>query len=148
MNAIESQIRNLAADFVERLLDAVRESPLSELASSLPGRAVRTNGLRPGRAGRIERRTNGRTASMSRTAARRRVSGGRRTAEEVAELRSKVVAIVRGMPSGIAIGEIARRLGVNPGDITRPIALAVGSGTLVRKGEKRLARYYAGRRAA
>jgi hypothetical protein len=137
MNAIEAQIRSIADDFVERLLGALRDNPLSELASALPPRA---NGA--------PARKNGHATAGSPTAARRRVSGGRRTTEQVVRLRAKVVSVVKSTPSGIAIGEIARRLGVTPGDVTRPLALAVKSGQLVRKGEKRLARYYPTRRAA
>lgn len=138
MNTIEAQVRALAAEFVERLLVALRDNPLSELAAALPARGGRKSVFRASRTNK----------PLSATAARRRVSGGRRSPEQVVELRAKVVSLVKSTPSGIAIGEIARRLGVNPGDITRPIALAVKSGLLVRKGDRRLARYFAARRAA
>jgi hypothetical protein len=70
---------------------------------------------------------------------------GRRPSDEIQALQAKVVDFVNGTSGGVAISDIASKLGVDKGDLPRPLALAVAAGAIKKTGEKRLTRYFPGK---
>jgi len=137
MYALEAEIRALAERFISDLVTLIQHQPFAESADALA--EATTPMSSPASTRRVK------AASLAKREAAPR---SRRSTEEVLELRDRIIALVKEAPEGLAVREMAARLGVSAKEITRPLALATQSGALVRQGEKRLARYFAAQKAA
>lgn len=137
MYAIEAQIRAIADRFIADLIALIQHQPFAESADALAETtSAKPSSLSPARS---------KAARLPKKEEKRR---SRRSTDEVLALRDRIIALVKETPGGMAVREMAARLGVPAQDLTRPLTLATQSGALVRQGEKRLARYYPAQKAA
>lgn len=144
MNPIEARIRELTEDFIQSVITLISESPFAEVAETLAGLEGHIEAAASMKTGIRARqpRAQVQAKAKAKAPAKRRSEGSRRSSEEVELLREQVVNLVREAPEGMSMGDLARRLGLSPADLTRPVALAVASGAVVRQGERRLSRYF------
>src|SRR5690606_27337846 len=137
MYALEAEIRAIAQRFVSDLLSLIQRHSFADSAAALANAAPRSAVSHPLKTAVVKGRAKG--AGTTQKNARRT----RRSSEEVLALRDRIIEMVTEAPEqGLAVSEIAARLGISVQDAVRPLALAVQSGALVRQGEKRLARYF------
>ena len=68
----------------------------------------------------------------------------RRSAGDISKLTEKIVSLVAGNATGLRAEQIRAELGVPKAAIAKPIADALASGRLTKKGEKRATTYFAG----
>lgn len=129
---IEQTIQELASQFVHGVLQAISSASLQELAALAEEGGPAPTRARKGK-GRVTREGGGKRASERRV---------RRSSEDVNELAERVVDFVRQSGGDQAVSDIARGLGLETADITRPITLALRAGQLRKEGEKRLTRYF------
>jgi hypothetical protein len=143
---LQSRLRNVTESFVAQVLDAVRTASLSELyegiGATAPARPALVARPRAAAAPVAAAAVAVRPAGGRRLVTRRSGASARRSSDEVTKLREKVVGVIQGSTGGIAISEVARKLGLTPGDITRPLALALRANSIKKTGEKRMTRYF------
>lgn len=151
MANIEATIQRIAQNFVQEVVKALVGSSIEEfaqLAHKGGGRKAAPAAPKVARRGRAPKAekvekvsARGRKASSKRN---------RRSSEEIDAIKDKVVDCVRDSAKdhadGISVSEIAKVIRENIEDITRPIHQAVASGQIKKKGEKRLTRYFPGKK--
>ena len=133
MPSVDQQVEDRIQAFVAELSELVRRQALQAVAEVLGGGGARSNGARtrPARTGRQKAPA----------------FGVRRTPEQLATAEKKLTAYVAAHP-GLRIEEINAAIGTTTRELRRPLTKLVRSGVLRRKGVKRAARYFPGRKAA
>ena len=125
MPNLQSSLRSLADHFVSGVLGALRTASLADLTALTGGRILLANGKTGGKAGGKKRGSG------------RRV---RRSSESVIELAGRSVAFIKSSGGNVAVSDIAKGLGVDKDDISRPLAVALQQHLIRKTGEKRLTR--------
>lgn len=151
MANVEATIQRIAKNFVQDIVKALVGSSISEFAQIANKGGSRrapapVKAARPGRPPKVDK-----TEKAEKSGARGKKSGGkrnRRSSLEIDGIKENVINFVRdnGNPEGVSVSEIAKAIRENIGDITRPIHQAVASGHIKKKGEKRLTRYFPGKK--
>src|SRR5690349_573934 len=132
---LHSRLRSITESFVSQVLDAVRTASLSELYEGLGAVTSARPSAAPAApvaASRARAAAPAQVPSGRRLVTRRSGANARRSSDEVTKLREKVISVVQGSSGGIAISDVARKIGLTPGDITRPLALALKAGLIKR----------------
>lgn len=137
MSDFQNEVNHVVQGFVAQITELARRSAIGTLESAFGG----------GRAGRAN------SASVSPTLVERPAPGrprggrgGKRTAEDLEALSSKLVAFVKSNP-GLRIEEINKELGTTTKDLALPIRKLVADSVLTAKGQRRSTKYFPGRRA-
>jgi hypothetical protein len=132
MSNLRSQLERIAEQFVSAIIAAMRNAPLSELAAQLG----RTSGpaAAPRRAVAVAA-----AGSVGKPAGRHRRK--RASAAQVQKQKDTALATAKSLKPGFAKSDVMRKSGSKV-DLGRALSLLVADGKLVRKGDRRLARYW------
>jgi hypothetical protein len=131
-STLRATIVQLASDFAEGVLEAVRNVSLEDLLAEAagPSRPVAT---RP-RAAQPEpgpKRKRGRRLA-------------RRSPADLARVVERVVALLAQHPKGLRSEELQAKLGLAAREMPRPLGDALATHRIIRRGEKRATTYFAG----
>jgi hypothetical protein len=130
MPDLRSSIQSLAQTFAAGVLAAIRSSSLEDILGETSG-AKRGPGRPPGKRG------PGRPPGSS----SKRLA--RRSAKDIANVTSSIVALVKKHPKGLRAEQIRAELKIAKKEWMRPLGLALGSKRLTKKGQKRATVYSA-----
>lgn len=140
MANLRTDLEHLASSFVSSVLAAMQGAPLSELAdesAQLPAPATATPRGR-GRARSV------RAAVPPVVAARPKVPSDRRhraSADEVAQQKELALSTAKQLKPGFSKGDVMSRSGSDL-DLGRALSLLVADGKLIKKGDRRMTRYW------
>jgi hypothetical protein len=132
MPDLRSSIQSLAQAFAAGVLDAIRSSSLEDILAETTGETKRGPGRPRGNGG------GGRPPSTS----WKRLA--RRSAGDLAAVTESIVALVKKHPKGLRAEQIRAELGIEKREWVRPLALALDSKKLKKKGAKRSTTYFSG----
>lgn len=129
MTTLRAQLDDLATQFANGVLAAIRGASIEDLLAEsgsrrLASRAVSTGAARPAARGR-----GGRLA--------------RRSAEDIEGVIERIVGVVKQSPKGLRAEQIRTKLGMMAKEMPRPLKEAVASGRLSKSGQKRATTYTA-----
>ncbi len=122
MTDLDRAIRQRVEDFVQDMTELVRQAALESVSAALgtpgPGSTQRPRGAKRPAAGFVSKR------------------GGKRTAGELEQQGSALVAMIRQTP-GIRADQLAKALGVMTRDLALPIKKLLADKAVTKKGQKR-----------
>jgi len=130
---LRSQLESIASQFVSSLLAAMAGAQLADLADESAGQ-VSTGGSRRGRTARGDAPSA--VAPLSRPKGRRK----RASREEVEQQKQLALSTAKGLKPGFSKSDVMKKSGARV-DLGRALSLLVADGKLLRKGERRMARY-------
>lgn len=130
MSKLRNTISNLANRFAAELVEAMRTMSLDELIAEVGG-GRRSGAARPVRIGAARRGKGGRLA--------------RRSAEELATVTDAIVSLLEKHPDGLRAEQIRAALGLDAKELPKPLADALASRRITKKGQKRATTYFARR---
>jgi len=130
MPDLRATIESLAEQFAAGVLEAIRGASLDDIVA-----ATAREGGREGR----RRRESGPGRPASPPPSKRRP---RPSAQHVAALAEGIVALVKQHPKGLRAEQIRAELGIAKNQWMRPLALALESKKLTKKGEKWSTTYF------
>jgi len=131
MNAIRSQLEQIANQFVLSLLAAMKSAPLSELADG----SARKSGVPAA----SRRRGGPPKAPATPSSANRRRK--RASAKEVQQLKDIAYTAAKALAKDFSKGDLMKKSGSKV-DLGRALTLLVAEGKLQKKGDRRLTRYF------
>jgi hypothetical protein len=130
ISTLHATIQNLASQFAQGVLDAIRSASLDDILTETGG------GGRRARA----------SVAVSPSAAAVRRRGDRlprRSASDIAETVDAIVALLASKPQGLRAEKIRAELGLEAKELPRPISEALRSHRITKKGQKRATTYFA-----
>jgi hypothetical protein len=130
-SSLRHTIEQLTHSFTTAVLAAIRAASLDEL--------LEETGRGAGREGR---------AALARSAAKGVTKGGRlmrRSAEELAELVDRIVALLAEHPEGLRAEQIREELGLESKELPRPLSDGLAERRITKSGQKRATTYFAGK---
>ena len=139
MPTLSATIQTLTAAFADGVVQAIRACSLEDISSDTKGAPRRGPGRPPGRrnarptptsANEVARRGPGRRPGASRE---------RRSSAELAKMSNMIVAYIKSHP-GLTTEKIKAALGIARKHWPRPLAMALASSRITKKGEKRATR--------
>jgi hypothetical protein len=130
MSTLQTQLNQLAQNFADAVLDAVRSSPLQDLLGD--GRTARNDRSAP--------QANGSPGPKARRSSGRRP---RRSAEDIAKALDQVVALVQKHGDGLRAEQIRDELGLQAKEMPRILKEGFTTKKLKSKGQKRATTYFA-----
>jgi hypothetical protein len=135
MSTLHQTINSLAAEFAQSVLRAVRNASLDELVS----------GTQAGGGGGRRRGRPAASAGGGGHAAPKRRSGRlhRRSQGELEAVVHKIVALLKANKKGLRAEEIRAKLHLDRREIPRPLAEALKTKAISKKGKKRATTYFA-----
>jgi hypothetical protein len=133
--SLRAQLNDLAANFADAIVNAIRGSSLEELLAQAGGAGAPRRG--PGR----PRGTAAGTESKPR--GRRAGRLPRRSAEEIAAELEKIVVLVKKSKAGLRAEEIRASLKMQPKEMPRILKEGLATKVLKSKGQKRATTYTA-----
>ena len=122
-NSLRSALHSLASSFTEGVLAAVRAASIEALQAESGGRPLRgrANGAKTSKPGRL----------------------ARRSAEDIAKVLDRVVALVKKSRTGLRAEEIKKGLGLDVREVPRILKAGLKMKKLTAKGQKRATVYSA-----
>jgi hypothetical protein len=130
-NALEDQLAVLTREFVGKLVEALRNASLADVAAlSSDGRA------RPEREARAVKPAREANSSPARPP-----RAGRQTAVRRAELGERVTQALGSATKPVGVRALASELGVDPGILAAPLRELRAAGKIRKHGEKRATTY-------
>jgi hypothetical protein len=136
MSDLHSQIQEAVDQFVSSIYSAVRAASLSQLVEEAGAPREGVPARRgPGRPPKIDGAVRG-PARAGRAGRRKRASS-----EEVQHLKDMVLSAARQLKPGFSKGDVMKRSRSRT-DLGRALALVVADGKLIKKGDRRLTRYW------
>ena len=134
-NSLQSTIHQLASSFAEEVLNSIRGLSLEEILAA-SGRG--------GRKGAAVGRVAAAASSKAKPAAKRR-SGRleRRSPEDIEKAAHSIQALLQKNKAGLRSEQIQSALGLDKKELPRPLAFALESKLIVKKGQKRATTYFA-----
>jgi hypothetical protein len=131
--SLRSQLNELAANFADAIVNAIRGSSLEELLAQTGGGGAPRRG--PGRPRGI--------AATTEIKPRGRKSGRlpRRSSEEIAAELEKIVGLVKKSKAGLRAEEIRAALKMQPKEMPRILKEGLATKVLKSKGQKRATTY-------
>jgi len=138
MGTLRSELERIASSFVSSVLDAMRTASLSDLADQ----AGDSRGA-GAPSGRGRGRPRGPRAAAAPTG-RRGVAGRRRrraSPDEVARQKDTALAASKALKPGFSKGDVMSKSGSKI-DLGRALSLLVAEGKLIKKGDRRMTRYW------
>lgn len=138
MGTLRSQLEQIASNFVAEVLEAMRGSSLHELAeqsgqTSSRGASVASRGRRRATPAAVES-----SSADRKSAARRR---RRATPDEVARQKDLALVAAKALKPGFSKGDVMQKANVKF-DLGRALSLLVSEGKLIKKGDRRMTRYW------
>src|SRR5580658_7452070 len=132
--SLRSQLNELAANFADAIVNAIRGSSLEELLAQSGGSPQRRGPGRPrGTAAAAESKPRGRRAGRL----------PRRSTEEIAAELEKIVGLVKKSKAGLRAEEIRAALKMQPKEMPRILKEGLATKVLKSKGQKRATTYSA-----
>jgi hypothetical protein len=132
MTTLNATINELASNLAHDLLRALRGASLEQIvAETAAGHARRG----PGRPPKANAQTSVRTKNSG-----KRV---RRSADDLAKTVGKIAAALKGHKSGLRSEQLQKVLHLPKREITGPIALALKSKKITKRGQRRATTYFA-----
>lgn len=129
-NALEDQLAVLTREFVGKLVEALRNASLADVAAlSSDSRARPEREARPGRSVRDDTASSAGPRAARQTAARR------------AEIGERVTQALGSVGKPIGVRALASELGVDPGALAVPLRELRAAGKIRKHGEKRATTY-------
>jgi hypothetical protein len=139
---LRGTIVQLASDFAEGVLEALRNVSLEDLLAEAAAPGARS---RPASA-------RARTAEPTKVSKPAKPGRGRRLARrspaDIAHVVDRVVALLAQHPKGLRSEEIQAKLGLAAKEMPRPLADALAAHRITRQGQKRATTYLAGKPGA
>ncbi|WP_394838330.1 hypothetical protein LVJ94_15625 [Pendulispora rubella] len=154
MSNLRNTISDLANDFAQGVLGAIRRASLEEILDE-PGRGGGRRGRLPELAvsdgaeasddGRAVRRGPGRPAGSGGGGGVRGRGGRlrRRSMDDLAELSDRIVELLESHPEGLRAEQIREALNVQAKELPRPLNDALSARRIGKKGQKRATTYFA-----
>ena len=142
MSNLRSELQSIANQFVSSILSAMQSAPLSELSEHV-GRGASAPSAAP-RGRRLPGRPPKAVAVVRTTQAAKPAAGGRRrraSPEEVQKQKDVALSAAKALKPGFSKGDVIRKAG-SKADLGRALSLLVAEGKLVKKGDRRLTRYW------
>ena len=134
MSSLRNAISQLASKFAAGVLDAIRNASIEDLL-----REVQPNGAAPQPVARAAVET-----LAAPTPGRRRGRLVRRSADNIAQVVERMVALLGAHPKGLRSEQLRDKLGLRANEIPRPIAQDLAERKISKVGEKRATTYFAG----
>jgi hypothetical protein len=138
---IDTAIRTQIDQFLTSISQLVRQAAVEAVKDALGATDGRV--AAPARRGPGRPRKAGGASPVASGPKSRAGKRGRRSATDVEQVASQVLAYVQGNP-GQRLEEIGRGLGVDTGGLKRPIQQLLATGRLRTEGQKRGTKYFAG----
>jgi hypothetical protein len=132
MHGLEAQLTRLTQEFVHKLVEAMRNASLAEVAALRPPSNGYHQEAAPPR--------RGRKAAPAPRAGR----GGRQTAEKRAELAERVVSALKEANQPVGVRTLSSELGVASDLLAAPIRELRAAGRIKKHGDKRATTYSLG----
>lgn len=133
MTTLRATLNQLAMEFAQSVIQAIRTASLDDLLEEAGGA-----GRRRGGAG---------TSSVQRGGASNgnKKSGrlGRRSADQIAGVVDRIVSLLERHPDGLRAEDIRTELGLVRKELPRPLAEALASKRIGKQGQKRATTYFA-----
>lgn len=136
-STIENQIQARVEEFAAELSTLVRQAALEAVGEAIRGGVSASLGRAAGRPARKTKATGRKSVSRTATGRRRR-----RTAEELVEMQSDLVAYVT-KNSGQRLEQIAVGMNIDSHDLKRPIQMLLEEKMLTKQGQRRGTSYFA-----
>ncbi len=131
MSSLRSSIQTLADQFASGVIAAIRSASLEDILAETGG-------------GRPAARTAPRPAhGTGNSGGSRGRAGGRRSPADLSAVADSIVGLVARHPGGLRAEQIRAQLGIPRNALLRPLALAVSSRRLSKRGHKRSTTYTA-----
>lgn len=129
-STLRQTITDLATTFASGVLDAIRGASLEEILSETGRKGATPSG--------------GRTVSAAGTSRAVRPDGrlSRRSEEDIAEVVGKITSLLGKSPDGLRAEQIRDALGLQAKELPRPLAEALRSKQVTKKGQKRATTYF------
>ena len=134
---LRNHINDLAMKFAHQLMAALKTASLSDLASEAASQAGGKRG--PGRPAKGAAAAKAPSAGPVGKGGKRR----RRSAADLAETVESIVKLLKTNTKGLRAEQIRAKLGLARKEIPRPIAAALESKKITKKGQKRATTYFA-----
>jgi len=134
MSNLKNQIENLAADFAQGVLAAIRSASLEEIlekGSSPAAKEKAKSGPRRGAPVAIPAPKRGRGGRLH-----------RRSDEELAAIGGKIIELLRGHSQGLRAEQIREALGLEAKELPRPLKELLAGKKVKTKGQKRATTYF------
>ena len=150
---LKSIIEKIHAEYEARIIAAVRAASAADIleafeAPSLSASAGPAVKAKPAAAAPKATKT-AKAATKAPKAAKTGGKRFRRPSGEVNAIADKIASVVKESgDGGLSISDIALKLGVNKGDLLRPLQLALGDGFIKKVGDRRSAKYVGNKPAA
>src|SRR5882672_4153021 len=140
MGTLRAELERIASSFVSSVLDAMRGASLSDLADQAGD--SRGAGVSAGR-GRGRPRGPRAVAAAAPTVRRGAVGRRRRRAspDEVARQKDTALNAAKTLKPGFSKGDVMSKSGSKV-DLGRALSLLVAEGKLIKKGDRRMTRYW------
>lgn len=132
---MKKAIKVATEEFASVLFSIFSQADLGSLAKSAGG------AKKPGRPAKAKAATKPAKKEAAEPKVKRRANL-ERSAEAMNDLVAKVVKAVDAAGDGLAISEIAKQLRLDVSDLSKPIGIALKDEKIVRKGERRGAKYF------
>ncbi len=129
-NALEDQLAVLTREFVGKLVEALRNASLADVAS-----------LSSDRRARPEREARAVKPVRENSSPARPVRAGRQTAVRRAEIGDRVTQALSSATKPVGVRALASELGVDPGILAAPLRELRAAGKIRKHGEKRATTY-------
>ena len=141
MPTLRSTLSQLAADFAADVLRAIRGASFEEILQESGNRAAAAPKALPAAAPEKTKK-----AAAGTTKARRTASGrlGRRSADDIEGLIGQIADLLAQSAEGLRAEQIREALGIEAKELPRPLADALASGRISKKGQKRATTYFVG----
>jgi len=136
MSTLKATLETLASAFSQQVLSALQGASLADIAQLAGAQA-------PSRAPRAVKAPKAATGEDPAPALRRGGKRVRRTAADLEITIGKIVALLSKNPDGLRSEDIRTRLGLQAKDMPKPLALAISSKQVKKKGAKRATTYFA-----
>jgi hypothetical protein len=130
MSTLHSTILHLASQFATGILEAIRGASLEDILAETSG-------------GRAGARASHPEATVGGTTKRKSGRLPRRSAGDISSLVESIVGLLQSKPEGMRAEEIRSALGLEAKELPRPIAEALASQKISKKGQKRATTYFA-----
>ncbi|WP_394844838.1 hypothetical protein LZC95_48300 [Pendulispora brunnea] len=133
MSNLKNQIEDLAAEFAQGVLAAIRSASLEEILEKGASPAATAKG-------------GTRRGAPATTPAPKRARGGRlprRSDEEIGAVGDKIIELLKGHAEGLRAEQIREELGLEAKELPRPLKELVANRKVKTKGQKRATTYFA-----
>lgn len=143
-NELKAKVQELAAAFVDGVVEAVRATVSGnlEVAASAVASPAKRRGRPPGSGKKAA------AAKPAKAAAAKTGTRVRRSVDDISGTADKVVVLVAKHPEGVRMEQIRTSLGLDSKDLLRPIKWALENHLLKTTGQKRATTYHLGKKAA